>query len=254
MLLNKTNNYSSMNQSHTVYILDAGNTILKFAKFENGQLINFRRVNFDDLEEYVINESLNNSEVFGASVLNEEANQLIQRNIPAITFFDKSSKLPISIKYSTPETLGLDRICNSVAGYNLCNKENVLTIDVGTCVKFDITNKNGEYLGGSISPGIDLRFKSMNDYTKNLPLIKNKEKTELIGKSTITSMQSGVINGIQAEINQFILRYSDKFENLFVFLTGGDREYFDIPLKNNTFVDEFLTIKGLYHIYLINEV
>ena len=243
-----------MNQSNIVYILDAGNTVLKFAKFENGQLIHFTKVNLEDLEEYVKNQGLKEQIVFGSSVLDKKNNQLIKNSIPSIQFFSKTSKLPISIEYSTPETLGLDRICNSVAGYNLSNNGNVLTIDIGTCVKFDFTNNKGEYLGGSISPGVDLRFKSMNDYTKNLPLIKAKEKTELIGKSTILSMKSGVINGIQAEINQFILRYTDKFENLFVFLTGGDREYFDIPLKNNTFVDEFLTIKGLYHIYLLNEV
>jgi len=239
--------------NHIVYIIDAGNTLVKFAKFEKGCLKNIKKVNFNKINEFIVDQNINKFPCFASSVLDERDNLILQEQIPSLKFLKNSSKLPIEINYKTPETLGLDRICNSVASFNLSKQNNALAIDIGTCVKFDFISKEGKYLGGSISPGIDLRYKSMNDYTKKLPLITEKTKTTLIGESTIESITSGVMNGIQAEINQFIERYCNEFDNLFVFMTGGDLEYFDIPIKNNTFVDEFLTIKGLYHIYLLNE-
>lgn len=242
-----------MNQTNVVYILDAGNTVLKFAKFEKGEIIDFQKIKVEKIDEYIEKEKLVDFPCFASSVLDNINNASLKQKLPLLKFLDRFSNLPINIGYETPDTLGLDRICNAVASFQLSNQKNCLSIDIGTCVKFDLINKEGLYLGGSISPGIDLRYRSMNDYTKNLPLITEKSKSDLIGKNTKKSMQSGVINGIEAEINQFITRYSLNFENLFVFLTGGDVEYFDIPLKNDTFVDEFLTIKGLYHIYLLNE-
>ena len=127
-----------------------------------------------------------------------------------------------------------------------------VSIDIGTCIKFDFVDENGNYKGGSISPGIDLRYKTLNDYTGNLPLVNDKSKTELVGNSTINSIKSGVLNGIQAELNHFIYLYSKEYQDLTFFVTGGDAVYFDFPLKNNTFVDENLTLKGLYKIYVFN--
>ena len=242
-----------MNHNHDVYIIDAGNTILKIAKFSDGNIVDVNKIELSKIDEFIKTSTINTSHCFGSSVLSSLEDELLKLKIPTLQLLDKNYKLPIQIKYHTPETLGIDRICNAVAANKLSNGRNCLTIDIGTCIKFDFIDAGKNYFGGSIGPGIDLRFKSMNDYTKNLPLIKEKHNVDLIGKSTAESMQSGVMNGIQAEINDFIQRYSNKYSDLNVFMTGGDAKYFDFPLKNNTFVDENLTLKGLYHIYILNE-
>ena len=107
-------------------------------------------------------------------------------------------------------------------------------------------------MGGSIAPGIDLRYKSLNDYTGKLPLISNKLNTQLVGNDTKSSIHSGVINGINAEINGLIEMYSEQFSGLTFFMTGGDARYFDIDSKNDIFADENLTLIGLYEIYQQN--
>ncbi len=242
-----------MNQNQTIFIIDAGNSFLKVGVFRDQKLEKVIRIGYEDLISYA--DLLNKVEskvVFISSVLSEnETNKLIDI-YPQSILLNKTCLFPILIKYETPESLGLDRICNSVASHFLCKGKNTVSIDIGTCIKFDFTDKNGNYHGGSISPGINLRYKSMNDYTGKLPLIKDRLTSNLIGGNTLNSMRSGVINGIKAEIDQFIHLYSQQYQDLTFFVTGGDAVYFDFPLKNNIFVDENLTLKGLHQIYLVN--
>jgi len=128
-------------------------------------------------------------------------------------------------------------------------KQNVLVVDVGTCIKFDLLNANGEYCGGSISPGIGLRYRSLNDYTANLPLL-SPSNWQLVGSTTEASLHSGVMGSIAAEIKWRIEEYRNLYETLTVYLTGGDAHYFDMGQKNSIFVDENLTLKGIYALYL----
>ena len=155
-------------------------------------------------------------------------------------------QLPISIEeYDTPKTLGTDRIANAVAAHHYSNTEQALVIDVGTCIKFDLVLK-GKYQGGSISPGYAMRLKAMHEFTGALPQLELEDFSPTIGKSTKQAMLSGVINGIQAEISGFINYYTQQYQQLTIFLTGGDHKRFDKELKNSIFADDNLTIKGLY--------
>ena len=139
-----------------------------------------------------------------------------------------------------------------MAVVSLLKTENGLCIDIGTCIKFDLVTKKGHYKGGSISPGIDLRYKSLNDYTGKLPLLSNKSNTGLVGNDTETSIQSGVMNGMNAEIYGLIKMYSKQISDLTFFMTGGDARYFDFDSKNDIFADENLTLIGLYEVYKYN--
>ena len=242
-----------MNQNQTVFVLDLGNTILKVGVFFNGILEKVERIPYDQIEK--AKDILNANEftpVFISSVVSDELTKKVCRIFSNAILFRRDLKLPISIEYDSVQTLGLDRICNVVGTFMTSKGKKTVSIDIGTCIKFDYIDEKGIYLGGSISPGIDLRYKSMNDYTGNLPLVKDKDKSKLVGNSTINSMKSGVMNGIQAELNQFMKMYNEDYQDLMFFVTGGDAVYFDFPLKNNTFVDENLTLKGLYEIYKFN--
>jgi type III pantothenate kinase len=144
----------------------------------------------------------------------------------------------------------MDRLCNSVAIHSIKKTKNAVSIDLGTCIKFDLV-EGDQYIGGSISPGIDLRYKSLHDYTAKLPLIDEHEQASFIGTNTVTSMAAGVIQGIEAEIIGMMDKYRLTFgSDLTFFMTGGDADCFDFEGKNDIFADPNLTLKGVYQIYL----
>ncbi len=242
-----------MGKQNKVLVIDAGNTSIKAGYFLNGKLIEVKRFDLKGLPSLVNwGNELQAEGIILASVLIASETLSIQRLFPSCLLVDKSTSLPISIVYKSPDTLGVDRICNAVYCAVHSQTEFAVSIDIGTCIKFDLVQKNQGYIGGSISPGIDLRYKSLNDYTGNLPLISNKSLGKLVGTETDTSIQAGVMQGINAEIEGLMSRYTDEFTDLTFFMTGGDASFFDIHSKNDIFADENLTIKGLYEIYKHN--
>jgi type III pantothenate kinase len=156
------------------------------------------------------------------------------------------------MKYSTPATLGIDRLCNIAALNLLKSTGNRLCVDIGTCIKFDFLDEHQNYLGGAISPGLRLRFKALNSFTAKLPFLEPTTAIDLIGDSTNSAIQSGVQNGMQAEINGIIDRYQKEYQDLTIFITGGDAHYFDFEQKSNIFADENLTLKGIFELYKLN--
>ena len=172
-----------------------------------------------------------------------------------ITKLTSKTPLPIALSYDTPDTLGADRIAISVGANYRFRNENILVVDVGTCITFDFISSENEYRGGSISPGKDLRFKALNNYTEKLPLIvadKPLEQIALKGRSTCESILTGVMRGIFNEIAGLITQYYDQTPDLKVVLTGGDYLYFENELrgvfqskKNLIFADPYLALTGL---------
>lgn len=242
-----------LNKKEPYIVVDAGNTRVKIACIIDGQITSVQSFSLDEvLNKTAPITDLNNHKGIISSVLNKVDTTLLSNCFRNTLLFTSELKLPIALNYETPETLGKDRIANAVAIHSR-TKSNAVSIDFGTCIKFDFVSAEGNYQGGSISPGIHLRYKSLNDYTDNLPLLSGTEKTPLIGKNTNQSILSGVMNGIQAEINQLISRYNQEFNDLTFFMTGGDAKHFDFHAKSNIFAIENLTLEGLYQIYLLNE-
>lgn len=237
-----------------ILAVDLGNSYVKIGCFINNELTEVKRVSWTDvLENDSLKKEIEKCEGIFSSVLSKEQNEDFKKRFPLLKQFDLEMNLPVSLHYNTPETVGKDRLCNAVGAWNQAGKNtNIVVVDVGTCIKLDVVTQDGVYEGGSISPGIRLRYQSLNDYTANLPLICETGKAELIGKSTKESMHSGVINGMQAEINGLIARYEQKYESLTIFVTGGDAKYFDLETKNNIFANKNLTLEGLYQIYVFN--
>jgi len=245
--------FAPMVKKNTVFVVDAGNTAIKIGVFKNGELIEIHRFADENMAKISeLYERFNFPPSILSSVLNSADTNTLMQQFEKCLLVDASMTFPIHLNYNTPETLGIDRICNAIACATAKPNHSVVCIDIGTCIKFDFVDKSNTYQGGSISPGIALRFKSLNDYTANLPLLKEISKINIVGKSTVESILSGVMNGIQAEINGIMQNYQDEFDDLTFFMTGGDLQYFDFPIKNNIFVDYNLTLKGLYQIYLRN--
>ena len=158
---------------------------------------------------------------------------------------NEQTPIPIQNLYQTPETLGNDRLANAIAANRLFPEQNSLVIDAGTCIKFDFVNKNGEYQGGTISPGIVMRFKALHTFTDRLPLVNFDNYQGLFGKTTEEAIMLGVMNGIMAEVKGVISGFEKQFPGLNIVLTGGDMHFFDKELKSSIFADHFFTLKGL---------
>ncbi len=158
------------------------------------------------------------------------------------------TRLPFILKYDTPETLGLDRIALAAAAATSYPGKDCLVVDAGTCITYDFVNRAGEYLGGAISPGIQMRFKALNHFTARLPLGSINHSIDLIGKSTLSSIGSGVINGTINEVGGTIKQYEARFPEMITVLTGGDAIVFDGLVKNTIFAAPDFLLKGLNNI------
>ena len=238
-----------MNSKIDLYIIDAGNSRIKLGVCIKGEIVSLSSFNSLALLKQELEP---NVPIAISSVLNSNFEQDFKKYENPIFWINHEVKLPFKIKYLSPTTLGIDRICNVAAIFNTNQFTNRLIVDIGTCIKFDFLNDKNEYEGGSISPGLKLRYKALNLFTDKLPLIEISEKVNLIGNSTESSIQSGVQNGIKSEITGIISKYREKYQDLSIYITGGDAHYFDLAQKNNIFADEILTLKGILEIYLLN--
>ena len=228
-------------------IIDAGNTSLKIVDFQEDVIFNQMILSWSDhkMIQYILQERDSDYCILSSVVDAQSKQNIIALAQPTIVL-DYKTALPISLQeYETPDTLGADRIANAVAASKITTTEAALVIDIGTCIKFDLVDKN-KYLGGSISPGYAMRLNAMHHFTGALPQLELENHAPLIGKSTKESMLSGVINGIQAEIEGLITKYQKKYASLTIFLTGGDYKRFEIELKNSIFAVENLTVTGLF--------
>tara|TARA_B100000902_G_scaffold374153_1_gene402866 strand:+ start:134 stop:856 length:723 start_codon:yes stop_codon:yes gene_type:complete len=231
-------------------IVDAGNTSVKVAHIKNSHIQSVHR--FAHISDAL--STISDADVVCASVLNENFKQLFINSGGSFHQITHQSKLPFKSVYGSMETIGVDRLCNMAAAFKLFESQNCLVVDIGTCIKFDFLSENNLYLGGSIAPGIELRYKALHEHTSQLPMLDFKSATAIIGGDTNKSMHSGVINGIQHEIQGMILRYEKDFGDLKILITGGDASYFDFPQKSNIFANKNLTLEGIVEIYEFNAV
>lgn len=227
---------------------DFGNTRLKAAIFEDE--IFSEEIVLPDDETATLEKLLADhrpQKTILSSVI--EHNPEIENLLAAKTKFHKLSHLTkanFTTPVGKPETIGADRLALSAAAVHFYPRKNNLVIALGTCITYNFINQYHEFVGGSISPGMEMRFKSMQVFTAKLPLVEKEWNFPIIGYDTKTNMLSGVIAGITYEIGGFIEEYARKYGNFNVVLTGGDTSYFAGQLKNKIFADPYFLFKGLY--------
>jgi type III pantothenate kinase len=234
--------------------LDFGNTRLKAALFEEGQLV--QTFTFTDQPEGQLEQVLKERQP-AASILSSVVNHppAIEELLQAHTQFHKLSnlsKLPFTIPVGKPETMGADRLAIAAAAIHLFPDQHSLVIALGTCITYNFINKDHQFMGGAISPGMEMRFRSMHEFTAKLPLVKGHWNVPLIGYDTATNMQSGVVLGMAKEIDGIIESYQERFANFNAVLTGGNMPIFETHLKKEIFADPDLIFKGLYAISQVN--
>ena len=238
-------------------IIDIGNTSAKVAVFSQGEMKDMIRCSNQSLKEfdafcqaYPIRKGIWASVI---SLSEEVKHQLQQLPFPMLEF-TYQTPIPIRNLYRTPQTLGVDRLAAVIAAYTTKPHHPALVIDAGTCITYDFIDEHGQYLGGNISPGMEMRLKALHEFTSKLPKIEASGETPDYGYSTETAIRSGVIRGIEHEISGYIQHLKKNYPSLLVFLTGGNDFSFDTNLKSGIFADGFLVLKGLNRILDYNDI
>ncbi|HJN54743.1 MAG TPA: type III pantothenate kinase, partial [Flavobacteriaceae bacterium] len=221
------------------------NKIIEVATIKTSNTIN--RINIFTQKYNSINRAI-------ISNVSTSDNQEIKKNLSLedIYFLSENLKLPFNNLYKSKETLGSDRIALASAVIKNYPNSNVLVIDAGTCITMDFIDKNGNYHGGSISPGIDMRYSSLSNYTSNLPKLEKTYPSNIIGSSTEESIHSGIVNGVVFEIRESISEYQRKYKDIKVILAGGDSVFLSKPLKISIFANQNFLLEGLNFILNLN--
>ena len=229
--------------------LDAGNSQIKIALIENNAILSlasFMAADYDGLLQYV--KSMPQVE---ASIMSSVSavNQIIVDEMLKKTtrFMELSAQTPVPIRnlYKTPETLGKDRLAAVVGAHSLFPKKDILVFDAGTALTIDFIDKDGNYHGGNISPGLKMRFRALHDYTQKLFLCSQTDDFQLIGNSTSSAIVSGVQFGMIFEIENYIKQFEKKKTNLVKIFTGGDAFFFADKIKSRIFAEPNLVLIGL---------
>ena len=210
----------------------------------------FQKENFLKELNFILNNFPKIDKIAVASVGSiEKTDFLAFENRAKISFISKESAFPFSNLYETPNTLGIDRMVLAAGAVLKFPNQSRLVIDAGTCVTYDFITNTNEYLGGAISPGLQMRYRALHNYTAKLPLLESNSPDNFIGNSTGQSIHSGVVNGLCYEIEGFISEFSVKKEQFTIILTGGDAIFLANRLKSTIFADENFLLKSLHQLY-----
>jgi type III pantothenate kinase len=237
-------------------VIDVGNTRVKTAVFTDGIIIEL----FVFQSSKILSEiksikkkfDIKNAIISNVAAISDSKFLKIQNIVPIIKVSSLIS-IPFYNKYKTPNTLGADRIALVAAAVKNFPQQNVLVIDAGTCITFDFVDENANYFGGAISPGIEMRFKSLHFYTNKLPLLEKSILNNFIGQNTQESINSGVVNGIIQEIDGVIEQYKKKYKDLTIVLTGGDTNFLSKQLKSSIFANQNFLLEGLNELLIFNK-
>ena len=231
-------------------VLDIGNSRTKLALFAGGKLLRAGVAANGDaaaITAFVGTERI--ARIALGSVAREDAMLLEQLgSIAPVTIITGATASPLHNAYSSPTTLGVDRLANAVGAARMFPGRAVLAIDLGTCVTYDVVDANGAYCGGIISPGLRMRAQAMHAYSARLPEVDPAENTPLIGRDSDESLSSGAHHGLRAELKALIAEIGQQHADLAVVLTGGDAPRFERALENGIFAHPYLTLLGLHAI------
>ena len=236
-------------------IVDQGNTSLKLAVFDGDRMVTCSQQADNDpssirklLEQYQPDKGIMSS-VTGE---NRKLTKTLKTGLSYYLWLDATVSVPVSIEYRTVDMLGKDRIAAVVGANYLQPGQHLLVIDAGTAITYELLEASGAYKGGNISPGLTTRFRALNRFTKQLPLVKEQPAVPFIGTDTESAIMAGVVNGIVFEMDGYIDALKVKYGDIFVYLTGGHAFYFEKRLKNRIFAEPNLVLFGLNRILEYN--
>lgn len=229
-------------------IIDIGNTVAKLVAFDGDEPVEEIRTCNDSLSAlgaFATKYAFTHGIVGTVKGLTAEAEEQLRSLKIPILRFSPQTPVPITNRYKSPESLGADRLAAAVGASSLKPGKDLLIIDAGTCVTYEVIDAKGNYWGGNIAPGMQMRLRSLNEFTAKLPLVSAEGDVPGMGYDTETAIRSGVLRGMKYEIEGYIRSMRRKYPHLLVFLTGGDKINFDTTIKSIIFADKFIVPRGL---------
>lgn len=228
--------------------VDWGNSRVKLALFQKNEIIesfNFSKEEaLGKLQSILDQFQPATSIICKVSEVPEEFISILKSNTKFL-LLHADTKLPMINAYNSVDTLGMDRVALSVGMQDIYPHKNNLVVCLGTAITYNFSQKSGIFRGGNITPGMRMRFKALHDFTSLLPLVEESGEILLLGYDTTSCIRSGVVLGIAAEIDGMINNYRTQYPDFNVIITGGDSAFFVDRLKNKTFADDQLLLKGL---------
>ena len=239
-----------------ILTIDIGNTKAKYAVFHDKNIVetNVFQPESDDLKQLLAKYPyINKGIISSVGGKTKECLQALEKL--DVIVLSSTTKLPFSLTYKNKIQIGADRLALVAAAYAEKPHQNSLVIDMGTCITYDILTADDQHLGGPISPGMNLRFKAMHEHTALLPLCSpTNDELKITCDNTVECLQSGVQLGVLHEIKEFINLYSLKFNDLNVFISGGDNIFLQNKLKSCTFASSNFMFNGLRFILEYNDI
>lgn len=239
-------------------VIDIGNTRTKVAVFENNRMLKSSLT--DSLTKNYIEQLVTDSPEINKAIISSvrnnatEIQNIVSQYVVQTIVLDHNTPVPIENLYQTPQTLGKDRLAAAVGANYLYPNTNLLIIDAGTAITYDFVNNKNQYMGGFITPGLNMRFKALHQFTQKLPLLQASEPQNIEGINTENSIIGGIQYGIEGEANRIIKHFSLNTNKLMIILTGGDTKYFEKLLKNYKFVALEIILLGLNIILEFNKI
>ena len=243
--------------------IDNGNTSVKVAFFIGTQVVatnRFMRRDVRLLERFISTYKPDTAIVCSTAsrAASQRIEQLADERCRRVLHLTHETPMPIRLGYRTPQTLGRDRIATAVGAWTVAKRldsdSDVLIIDAGTAITYDLVTADGCFVGGNIAPGLGIRFKALHEYTGKLPLVEADGDTPVVGYDTATAIRSGVMLGMLGEIKSYMADLRLSHPNLMVFITGGDGRMLHARLGNKDIIyNEHLAAEGLNRIQLYNQ-
>jgi type III pantothenate kinase len=237
-------------------IIDIGNSVVKMVAFQGDEPVDEIRAENGDLtglDAFVSKHNFRSGIVGSVRGLTRNEEEALARLQFPLLRFSHDTPIPISNRYRTPETLGSDRLAAVIGASSLMPGKDLLIIDAGTCITYEVIDARGNYWGGNIAPGMQMRLRALHEYTARLPLVEAEGVVPGMGYDTETAIRSGVLRGMKYEIEGYIKSMRSKFPHLQVFLTGGNRINFDEDIRKLVFTDKYIVPRGLNKILDYNE-
>ncbi len=236
-------------------ILDLGNTNQKIACFDNNHLVDIKQ--YTKITEEVIEQTARQygpfrNGILSSVIIHPAALEETLSGLCPFLILDESTPLPVRSSYQTPATLGKDRIAAVIGGHSIFPGSNLLVIVAGSCLTYDFITSESVYAGGAISPGLTMRFRALHTFTGKLPFIEKAGPVPLTGETTETSIRSGVVNGMVAEMEGIVARYSHHYPHMKILISGGDEVFLANRLNFRNFAVPNIVIIGLQKILAFN--
>ena len=235
-------------------LIDIGNSLTKIAVFNKAKIITefkIKKIDLTFIKDIVKDNKIINCAISNVGPRIDDLYFFLEHNTNLYEFDDK-----INLPFLNPYKKGIvgdDRLALILAASHEYPNDNVLIIDMGTCITYDIKTSKNLYQAGGISPGLMLRLDSISRGAFNLTEVKPNYPKSSIADDTETSINIGVLLGIENEINGFINNYKNEYKNLKVIITGGDSKFLYNKLKNTIFTNSNFIYKGLNYLIEYNQ-